>query len=422
MSAGLHHRWRARTVGPGRVGPGDGARRLLGHRRPGARAGRRVGAAGGWWDSTSPLRCSSWRRASQAAGRRSSGWRATRSSCRSPTRASTPPPSASACATSPTSPGDRARWRGRAPRRPRRDPRDHDAQRPPLKWFYSVWFDRIVPLLGRGGRPRGLHYLPDSVRRFPAHELAELMHEAGLRDVRYVILAGGIVAIHAGTVPDGSPLSAADDTALLRRGPDGRADAGGAHPGAGRGHVRRSASGGRDADRGRQAPAPAARAAVRRRGGGRAAGARRRGGRAGPHGDARARRRGRPRARCAAAARRCSPRGRAAATATGDFVFSRAFALLAQNEGREQVRVLADACLALAAGELAQRRDAYRDDVTEERYVLRCRLKTASLFAAACRLGALAAGRSAPAAEAARSRRSARTSASPSRCSTTCWT
>ena len=93
-------------------------------------------------------------------------------------------------------------------------------------------------------------------------------------------------------------------------------------------------------------------------------------------------------------------RGRAAATATGDFVFSRAFALLAQNEDREQVRVLAEACLALAVGELAQRRDAYRADVSAERYVLRCRLKTASLFAAACRLGALTGGRSAAAADA----------------------
>jgi geranylgeranyl pyrophosphate synthase len=86
-------------------------------------------------------------------------------------------------------------------------------------------------------------------------------------------------------------------------------------------------------------------------------------------------------------------RGRQTATATGDFVFSRAFALLTENDDDRQVRVLADACLALAEGELAQRHDAYRDDVTEERYVHRCRLKTASLFAAACRLGALAAGR-----------------------------
>lgn len=86
-------------------------------------------------------------------------------------------------------------------------------------------------------------------------------------------------------------------------------------------------------------------------------------------------------------------RGREAATATGDFVFSRAFALLAQNDDKRQVRVLAEACLELALGELAQRHDAYRHDVTEERYLLRCRLKTASLFAAACALGALAAGR-----------------------------
>jgi demethylmenaquinone methyltransferase/2-methoxy-6-polyprenyl-1,4-benzoquinol methylase len=79
-------------------------------------------------------------------------------------------------------------------------------QRPPLKWFYSVWFDRIVPLLGTvAGDREAYTYLPSSVRRFPpAHELAALMHEAGLRDVRYVILAGGIVAIHWGTVPDGS--------------------------------------------------------------------------------------------------------------------------------------------------------------------------------------------------------------------------
>jgi len=79
-------------------------------------------------------------------------------------------------------------------------------QRPPLKWFYSVWFDRIVPLLGTAAGDREAYtYLPSSVRRFPpARELAALMHEAGLRDVRYVILAGGIVAIHWGTVPAGS--------------------------------------------------------------------------------------------------------------------------------------------------------------------------------------------------------------------------
>jgi geranylgeranyl pyrophosphate synthase len=85
--------------------------------------------------------------------------------------------------------------------------------------------------------------------------------------------------------------------------------------------------------------------------------------------------------------------GRETATATGDFLFSRAFALLAANGDPEQVRVLSDACLALARGELSQRHDAYRLDVDEQRYTRRCELKTASLFAAACMLGALAAGR-----------------------------
>jgi geranylgeranyl pyrophosphate synthase len=82
--------------------------------------------------------------------------------------------------------------------------------------------------------------------------------------------------------------------------------------------------------------------------------------------------------------------GRGAATATGDFLFSRAFALLRDSDDREQTRALADACLALARGELAQREDAFTTGVSEQRYLHRCGLKTASLFAAACRLGALA--------------------------------
>jgi demethylmenaquinone methyltransferase/2-methoxy-6-polyprenyl-1,4-benzoquinol methylase len=75
-------------------------------------------------------------------------------------------------------------------------------RRPPLSWFYAVWFDRIVPLLGTAAGDRDAYtYRPDSVRRFPpAEELAALMHGAGLQDVRYLILAGGIIAIHSGTV------------------------------------------------------------------------------------------------------------------------------------------------------------------------------------------------------------------------------
>jgi demethylmenaquinone methyltransferase / 2-methoxy-6-polyprenyl-1,4-benzoquinol methylase len=76
-------------------------------------------------------------------------------------------------------------------------------RRPPLSWFYSIWFFRVVPLLGTLTRDRQAYsYLPESVRRFPAApELAKLMGEAGLRDIRYRLLAGGIVAIHVGRVP-----------------------------------------------------------------------------------------------------------------------------------------------------------------------------------------------------------------------------
>ena len=80
-----------------------------------------------------------------------------------------------------------------------------------------------------------------------------------------------------------------------------------------------------------------------------------------------------------------------AAIATGDLLFSRAFAELARNRDPEQLRALSDASSALAAGELLQREDAYAADVAVERYLERCRLKTAALFEAACRLGALVA-------------------------------
>ncbi len=83
--------------------------------------------------------------------------------------------------------------------------------------------------------------------------------------------------------------------------------------------------------------------------------------------------------------------GRDAAVATGDLLFSRAFAELARNGSLAQLRALSDASSALAAGELLQREDAYAVDVAVERYLRRCELKTAALFEAACRLGALVA-------------------------------
>jgi demethylmenaquinone methyltransferase / 2-methoxy-6-polyprenyl-1,4-benzoquinol methylase len=77
-------------------------------------------------------------------------------------------------------------------------------ERPPLSWFFRLWFDRLVPLLGRfAGDPDAYTYLPSSVRRFPnARGLGAAMAAVGLVDVRWVLTAGGIIAIHAGTVEE----------------------------------------------------------------------------------------------------------------------------------------------------------------------------------------------------------------------------
>ena len=73
--------------------------------------------------------------------------------------------------------------------------------RGPLRPFCELWFERLVPLLGRvlpGGR--AYTYLPASVRRFPpAEELAGLLSECGFAEVRFKLLAGSIVALHTGS-------------------------------------------------------------------------------------------------------------------------------------------------------------------------------------------------------------------------------
>ncbi|MDQ2632047.1 MAG: polyprenyl synthetase family protein [Actinomycetota bacterium] len=79
--------------------------------------------------------------------------------------------------------------------------------------------------------------------------------------------------------------------------------------------------------------------------------------------------------------------GRDRAVATGDLLFSRAFTLLAGAGDERSVALLAEASVALARGELAQRRDAFDLGIDEERYLSRCRLKTARLFECACLLG-----------------------------------
>lgn len=72
----------------------------------------------------------------------------------------------------------------------------------PLSLFYGVWFDRIVPVLGRlAGDADAYSYLPESVKRFPAPPvLAAEMEWAGVGELSYLLTAGGIVTIHAGTV------------------------------------------------------------------------------------------------------------------------------------------------------------------------------------------------------------------------------
>jgi demethylmenaquinone methyltransferase/2-methoxy-6-polyprenyl-1,4-benzoquinol methylase len=75
-------------------------------------------------------------------------------------------------------------------------------QKPPLSWFFNVWFDHVVPLIGRvAADPEAYEYLPNSVKRFPGpRDLAARMADAGMTDIRWILTAGGIIAIHAGTV------------------------------------------------------------------------------------------------------------------------------------------------------------------------------------------------------------------------------
>src|ERR671916_2140799 len=73
-------------------------------------------------------------------------------------------------------------------------------QKPPLSTFFSLWFDRAVPALGRlAAEPEAYTYLPNSVKRFPGPEaLGAMLAGAGLVDVRWILTAGGIIALHSG--------------------------------------------------------------------------------------------------------------------------------------------------------------------------------------------------------------------------------
>jgi demethylmenaquinone methyltransferase/2-methoxy-6-polyprenyl-1,4-benzoquinol methylase len=79
-------------------------------------------------------------------------------------------------------------------------------RRPPLSTFFELWFDRVVPVLGRlAGDAQAYSYLPNSVKRFPGPDaLAAVMWRNGMTGVRYIVTAGGIVALHVGVVRNGT--------------------------------------------------------------------------------------------------------------------------------------------------------------------------------------------------------------------------
>lgn len=79
-----------------------------------------------------------------------------------------------------------------------------EPRRPPFSTFYSLWFDRIVPVLGRlTPNPDAYSYLAESVHSFPDPEgLAAKMDAAGFERIRWLLTAGGILAIHSGVAAE----------------------------------------------------------------------------------------------------------------------------------------------------------------------------------------------------------------------------
>jgi demethylmenaquinone methyltransferase/2-methoxy-6-polyprenyl-1,4-benzoquinol methylase len=87
-------------------------------------------------------------------------------------------------------------------------------QKPPLSTFFSLWFDRVVPLIGKvAGDPAAYDYLPNSVKRFPEPAgLAAALQRAGLEQIRWVLTAGGIIALHVGVKPAGTTVTSTNGT------------------------------------------------------------------------------------------------------------------------------------------------------------------------------------------------------------------
>ena len=208
MTAGLHHRWRERAADLARVGPGDRALDVAtGTGDLALELSRRVRPGGevvGSDFSEGMLE----RARAKAGGepRACAGSGATRSSCPTRTSPSTPRRSASAPATSPTSSAAWRRWRASCARagawscsrsRRRRARRCRRSSR-----------SGSTASCRRSGASaadsEAYTYLPSSVKRFPAPtRWPPALARAGLTDVRWILTAGGIIALHSGTVTDG---------------------------------------------------------------------------------------------------------------------------------------------------------------------------------------------------------------------------
>lgn len=91
--------------------------------------------------------------------------------------------------------------------------------------------------------------------------------------------------------------------------------------------------------------------------------------------------------------------GNAPSVLVGDFLLSRAFQLMAQDGNIEVLQTLADASAVISEGEVKQLMAAGDITTDQQHYIDIIRSKTATLFAAACKVGALVAGRTAEEAE-----------------------